>query len=175
MEDLQPQIANCSACYGEYQEGRTRAAPPDGAAIIMLSEDQTEATMGAISGLAEVVILVRDRERSLQFYRDVLGLKVISPAGLPGVFLQVGDDRAGVPFQVVLVPRPASAPPVPPKSQGNLHHIGLEIPLAALASEKERLEGLGLEVRTGSHPFLPVEAIYVDDPDGNEIELVAHK
>jgi catechol-2,3-dioxygenase len=28
-------------------------------------------------------------------------------------------------------------------------------------------------VRTGQHPFLPVEAIYVDDPDGNEVELVA--
>ena len=22
------------------------------------------------------------------------------------------------------------------------------------------------------HPFLPVEAIYIDDPDGNEVELV---
>ena len=35
------------------------------------------------------------------------------------------------------------------------------------------LEKLGFEVRTGTHPFLSVEAIYVDDPDGNEVELVA--
>ena len=70
---------------------------------------------------------------------------------------------------------PAEAPAVPPKGQGNLHHLGLELPFAALPTEKTRLEGLGFEVRTGTHPFLPVEAIYIDDPDGNEIELVARK
>jgi len=131
--------------------------------------------LSAISGLAEVVLLVKEMERSVHFYRDVLGFKVISPSGTPATFLQVGEDRAGVPLQVVLVPLPAGAPAVPPKGQGNLHHLGLEVPFPALATEKTRLEGLGLEVRTGTHPFLTVEAIYVDDPDGNEIELVARK
>jgi catechol-2,3-dioxygenase len=54
-----------------------------------------------------------------------------------------------------------------------VHHIGLEVGAGDLASERARLEGLGFEVRTGTHPFLSVEAIYVDDPDGNEVELVA--
>ena len=26
-------------------------------------------------------------------------------------------------------------------------------------------------VRGGQHPFMPVEAFYLDDPDGNEIEI----
>jgi hypothetical protein len=30
---------------------------------------------------------------------------------------------------------------------------------------------LGCEVRTGEHPFLPLKALYVDDPDGYHIEL----
>ena len=35
--------------------------------------------MTASRGLAEIVLLVKDAERSLRFYRDVLGLTVISP------------------------------------------------------------------------------------------------
>jgi ketosteroid isomerase-like protein len=53
-----------------------------------------------------------------------------------------------------------------------VHHIGLEVEEASFVHERERLQELGLEIRTGVHPFLSVEAIYVDDPDGNEVELV---
>ena len=35
------------------------------------------------------------------------------------------------------------------------------------------VDGVDLEIRTGEHPFLPVQAFYVDDPDGNEVEIVA--
>src|SRR5207248_6867901 len=31
--------------------------------------------------------------------------------------------------------------------------------------------GPGFEIRGGEHPFMPVEAFYLDDPDGNEIEI----
>jgi glyoxylase I family protein len=130
-----------------------------------------------IRGLAEVVLMVEDVERSLRFYRDVLGCKVISPAEMKApVFLQVGDDRDGVPMQIVLGRRPPDAPPLPAdRRYRSVHHIGLEVDLADLETERQRLQGLGLEVRTGQHPFLPVEAIYVDDPDGNEVELVARR
>src|SRR5215212_1330981 len=68
----------------------------------------------AVRGLAEVVLMVEDIERSVQFYRDVLGCKVISPAQMQApVFLQVGDDRHGVPMQIVLGRRPPDAPPLP--------------------------------------------------------------
>jgi catechol-2,3-dioxygenase len=56
-----------------------------------------------------------------------------------------------------------------------VHHIGLEIPRGSLDAARRELEAKGLQVRTGEHPFLPVEAIYLDDPDGNEVELVARK
>jgi hypothetical protein len=40
-------------------------------------------------------------------------------------------------------------------------------------TERTRLEGLGLEVRFGEHPFLPLKGMYIDDPDGNEVELIS--
>jgi catechol 2,3-dioxygenase len=129
----------------------------------------------AVRGLAEVVLMVKDVPAALHFYKDVLGLETISPPGMQGpTFLRVGPAGTGVPPQIVLVPRPATAPELPgDRRQRSVHHIGLEVAAGDLATERARLEGLGLEVRTGQHPFLPVEAIYVDDPDGNEVELVA--
>jgi catechol 2,3-dioxygenase-like lactoylglutathione lyase family enzyme len=129
----------------------------------------------AVRGLAEIVLMVKDVPASLQFYNDVLGLETISPASMQGPrFLRVGPAVPGVPPQIVLVPRPANAPELPSdRRQRSVHHIGLEIAAADLPTERARLEGLGFEVRTGQHPFLPVDAIYVDDPDGNEVELVA--
>ena len=130
--------------------------------------------MGRISGLAEVVLLVQDLEKSLRFYRDTLGLTVISPEGFHAAFLRIGDERDGVPHQIVLVPRPHETQAgAKTKLWRDVHHIGLEVPGNQLEAERNRLSQLGLEVRGGQHPFLPVEAFYVDDPDGNEIEIVA--
>jgi catechol 2,3-dioxygenase-like lactoylglutathione lyase family enzyme len=130
--------------------------------------------MGEICGLAEIVLSVRDVQQSAAFYRDLLGFEVISPPELPAVFLRVGGAREGAPHQIVLVPRPADAPPAeqrPPRR--NLHHMGLEIAAESLQTERERIEKQGIPTRTGVHPFLPVEAFYLDDPDGNEVEIVA--
>jgi catechol 2,3-dioxygenase-like lactoylglutathione lyase family enzyme len=130
--------------------------------------------MGRIRGLAEVVLLVQDVERSLAFYRDLLGLTVISPEGLPVAFLRVGEDRGGVPQQIVLVPRPPGVRPAAATREArDVHHIGLEVAPEEYEAERERIAQLGIPIRGGQHPFLPVEAFYIDDPDGNEIEIVA--
>lgn len=129
--------------------------------------------MGIIRGLAEIVLFVQDKEKSVAFYRDALGLTVISPPELPAVFLRVGAEGAGVPQQIVLVPRPAGArAAAATKAERDLHHLAFEAPPGALAAEGERLRRLGYAIREGRHPFLPVEAIYLDDPDGNEVEIV---
>jgi catechol 2,3-dioxygenase-like lactoylglutathione lyase family enzyme len=97
-------------------------------------------------------------------------LEVISPPELAVKFLRVGAPRAGVPQQVVLIPRHLAADQPLPRSRA-LHHIGLEVAAEDYQRERERLAGLGYELRGGRHPFLPVDAFYLDDPDGNEIEI----
>ena len=52
---------------------------------------------------------MHDIEQSVRFYRDVLGLEVISPPDLPGVFLQVGEPGDALPRQIVLAPRPRTS------------------------------------------------------------------
>jgi catechol 2,3-dioxygenase len=124
--------------------------------------------VGAVKNLAEVVLVVDDMDRSIRFYRDVLGLEVFSPPQLATKFLRIGSSAGGVPQQIVLVPRAASASGERVKV---LHHIGLEVAQDDFESERQRLQAAGFQLRTGQHPFMPVDAFYLDDPDGNEIEI----
>ena len=126
--------------------------------------------MGNIHRLVEVVLVVEDMDGSLAFYRDTLGLEVFSPPDLPVKFLRIGAEQPGVPQQIVLIPR-QMASQQPLVRNKRLHHIGLEVAPEDYGLEKQRLAGLGFEIRGGEHPFMPVEAFYIDDPDGNEIEI----
>ena len=134
-----------------------------------------------IEGVVGVVIWTEDLETLVAFYRDTLGLKLFSPPDLPGKFLQVGDrggagGSTGVPQQVVLVPRPRGKQRAgADRSERVLHHIGLEVESDAYAALRERLQDRGHDIRSGEHPFLSVEAFYVDDPDGNEVEIVRYR
>ena len=116
-------------------------------------------------------------EKSLNFYRDILGLMVMSPPDFRGaVFLRVSQETDTVPQQIVLVPLPEGTDAFPTERvRRPLHHLGIEVAREDFESERERLQGLGFDVRLGEHPFLPLKGMYLDDPDGNEIELIATK
>ena len=131
--------------------------------------------MAKIRSLTEVVISVHDMEKSLNFYRDILGLKVMSPPDFRGaVFLQVSELPDTAPQQLVLVPLPEGTDAFPTERvRRPLHHLGLEVAREDFESERERLQGLGFDIRFGEHPFLPLKGMYLDDPDGNEVELIA--
>jgi catechol 2,3-dioxygenase-like lactoylglutathione lyase family enzyme len=126
--------------------------------------------MPGLTGLVEVVLVVEDIDRSLAFYRDTLGLEAISPPEVPVKFLRIGPQRDGVPQQVVLIPRSMAADQPLVRTRA-LHHIGLEVAPQDYDRERDRLANLGFEIRGGEHPFMPIEAFYLDDPDGNEIEI----
>ena len=133
--------------------------------------------MAKIRGLTEVVIWVHDMQKSLNFYRDILGLMVMSPPDFRGaVFLRISQEPDTVPQQLVLVPLPEGTDAFPTERvRRPLHHLGIEVAREDFESERERLQGLGFDVRFGEHPFLPLKGMYLDDPDGNEIELIAMK
>ena len=80
------------------------------------------------------------------------------------------------PQQLVLVPLPEGAPPFPSeRSQRPMHHLGLEVVPEDFETERARMEGQGMQPRFGEHPFLPLKGMYVDDPDGNEVEIIARR
>ena len=127
--------------------------------------------MAQIRGLAEIVLNVRDQGAALRFYRDVLGLTVISPLDRPGpIFLQAGPGQVGIPQMMVLAPLPPGAGEfVPPRT---LHHLALEVAPEDFDAIAAHLHGHGYATRTGQHPVIPSRTLYVDDPDGNEVEFI---
>ena len=133
--------------------------------------------MPKIRGLAEVVIWVHDMDAALAFYRDVLGLKpLFPPDGRGAVFLRAGEAAVSCPQQVVLVPLPAGTEAFPTeRSKRSLHHLGLEIAPEDFEDERQHLQSLGFDVRLGEHPFLPLKGMYIDDPDGNEVEIISSR
>ena len=131
----------------------------------------------AVRGLGEVVLFVHDMERSLAFYRDLLGLSVMAQPDKRGaIFLELGKHADGMPHQIVLVPLPPDSAGFPSeRDKRPLHHLGLELGAADFDSERDRLRAAGVEPRFGEHPFLPLRGMYLDDPDGNEVELIGPK
>ena len=126
--------------------------------------------MKIVVGIAEIVLWTVDQPRALAFYRDLLGLEVISRAGMANVFLKVGDGNAGIPQMIVLVPKSEEIAGRPSGYQ--LHHLALELPDTQFEQQHAALVAAGYAPRGGTHPVLASRTMYVDDPDGNEVEFI---
>jgi len=127
--------------------------------------------MSAIRGISEIVLWAHDAPATVRFYRDVLGLEVISPPERTNpIFLQAGPGAVGIPQMIVVVQLPAGAAPF--AAPRTLHHLALEVAPEDFDAEKARLESLGYTLRTGQHPVIPSRTLYLDDPECNEVELI---
>ncbi len=126
--------------------------------------------MKHIVGISEIVLWTADKEEALHFYRDLLGLEVISPPTLPNVFLKAGDGTTGIPQMIVLVPKTDEIKAKPSGYQ--LNHMAFELPADRFDAQHETLVAAGYQPRDGKHPVLASRTMYIDDPDGNEVEFI---
>jgi catechol 2,3-dioxygenase len=112
---------------------------------------------------------VRDLERAAAFYRDVLGLKEVARAtfGRPMAFFSTGDNHHDIAVMEVgpEAPRPAS-------NAVGLYHVALKIgtTLDELRAAKAHLEAHGI-TRLAIMDHRVSQSIYINDPDGNGLEL----
>ena len=131
--------------------------------------------MSRVEGLAEIVLWAADLEVTLAFYRDMLGLELISPPQMPNKFLRVAS-HGGIPEMIVLVPHPYPEDYFPThkkKETRTLHHLAFRVDRRSYDELETAFIEAGVEVRHGVHPVLKdVRTFYVDDPDGNEIEVI---
>ncbi len=126
--------------------------------------------MKRVVGISEIVLWTADKEKALAFYRDLLGMEVISPPHLPNAFLKVGEGNAGIPVMIVLVPKSEEVKQQPSGYQ--LHHMALELPEDEFDAQHAALVEAGYAPRPGKHPVLASRTMYIDDPDGNEVEFI---
>ena len=112
---------------------------------------------------------VSNLERSLTFYLDVLGLRMVSGGRHTATLSATGRG----PGLIVLTSR-KDAPVRPPRSPG-LYHYAIRVPSRrALAMVIRRLEELEWPVE-GYADHDVSEAVYLADPDGIGIEVYADR
>ena len=119
----------------------------------------------AIGALDHVVLKVRDMDRSIAFYRDVLGAheeRRVESIGL--VQLRAGRSL----IDLVPMPEDTSA------GSGNMEHFALTIEPFEPEALAAHLQAHGIDPgevaeRYGADGYGP--SIYLPDPDGNVVEL----
>jgi catechol 2,3-dioxygenase len=131
-------------------------------------------------GVGEVVVRVADLQRSISFYRDVLGLQLIRLLHEAIAFMRVAD---GVEGHTQIVGLFSSTWPSNREGKtwddsnprlSTLHHFAIEISLAHYDSVLEYLTQQGLNPNTQTHPWIGWRSIYVSDPDNNTVEFVCY-
>jgi len=115
--------------------------------------------------LHHVSFPVRDLERSLRFYRDLLGLEPTPRPdfGFPGAWLASGDAQVHLIEVTDEIPVGTPAPTLNPLAG----HTAFAI--TDYAATVERLRGEGLEVLETN---AEMGQLWVKDPDGHVIELI---
>ncbi len=126
--------------------------------------------MKRVVGISEIVLWTADQQRSLEFYGGLLGLEVISPPGFRVLFLKAGEGNAGIPQMIVLVQKPDDIKAKPSGYQ--LNHMAFELPEEEFDAQQAAFVAAGYTPRGGKHPVLASRTMYIDDPDGNEVEFI---
>lgn len=119
--------------------------------------------------MGHVVLKVRDLERAEQFYTEVLGFRVSGRFPESMVFFSLGDSHHDL--AVVRVDPEATTP----KGRGyvGLFHAAYQLAsLDDLHAAYRELRERGVPI-VGTSDHRVSRSIYLNDPDGNQIELFA--
>ena len=116
--------------------------------------------------IGHVVLKVRDLDRSLAFYRDLLGFTVVSELSNVMIFL-AADGQSHHDLALLRVGQQA---PSPVPSAVGLYHVAIQLAdFDAVRSAHALLSERGLLRGAIDHGVS--RSLYTADPDGNEIEL----
>jgi catechol 2,3-dioxygenase len=129
--------------------------------------DQPEHPIDPGVDIGHVHLKVADLDRSLAFYRDVLGFEVQQRLGDEAAFISAGGYHHHIGLNTW---QSAGGSPPPPGTTG-LFHVAIRYPSrAALAGALRRIAESGIPLQGASDHGVS-EAIYLSDPDQNGIEL----
>ena len=117
--------------------------------------------------VGHVHLRVSDLDRSVCFYADVLGLSVTARSGEAAAFLSWDGYHHHVALNVW---GSRGGTPPPPGHTGLFHAAFLYPDRPALARAVRRVRDRGVRL-TGASDHGVSEAVYLEDPDGNGIEL----
>lgn len=117
--------------------------------------------------VGHVHLKVADLDRAIAFYSGVLGFDVVARYGTQAAFLSAG----GYHHHIGLNTWESLGGTPPPPGHTGLYHTAFLFPdRKSLANALKRLVEVGYPL-TGASDHGVSEALYLDDPDGNGVEL----
>ena len=126
-----------------------------------------------VKELGHLVLYVRDLERSVHFYRDVLGWRPIGDPDVPLPFPAQAFNAGGrTHHELLLIEVGVTAAPIPAGRRVGMYHFGLKV-----GDSDDELREVLATLRAADVPILGAtdhgmtHSLYISDPDGNEIEL----
>ena len=131
---------------------------------------QAEPTAKVVE-LGHIVLYVRDLRRSIAFYRDVLGWPLVEePGHFPAAAFSVGKTH----HDLLLIEVGPDAQPIPSGRRVGLYHFGVKVgdsddELRAMLARLQAASDLTTVMGATDHHV--THSLYVQDPDGNEVEL----
>jgi catechol 2,3-dioxygenase len=128
-----------------------------------------------VKELGHLVLYVRDLDRSSRFYGDVLGWRRIfdgSSAESPSPAAAFSAPSGRTHHELLLIEVGEDAAPIPSGRRVGMYHFGLKVG----DSDDELREALATltahdVVVLGASDHGVTHSLYIEDPDGNELEL----
>ena len=124
--------------------------------------------------IGHVHLRVADLDRAVAFYEGVLGFQTQARIGGRAAFLGAplaGDAGTVYHHHIGLNTWDSRGGTPPPRGHIGLYHAAIRYPSRAdLADAVRRVVGAGVKL-TGATDHGISEAVYLDDPDGNDLEL----
>ena len=117
--------------------------------------------------IGHVHLKVADLDRALTFYQDLLGFEITIRYGTQAVFISAGGYHHHIGLNTW---HSKGAGPAPQRAAGLFH-------TAILYSTRRELAEIFMRLTDAGYPFTGAadhgvsEALYLDDPDGNGVEL----
>ncbi|MBD2166572.1 VOC family protein [Calothrix membranacea FACHB-236] len=154
-----------------------------------------------IQGINHIALVCKDMARTVDFYTNTIGLKLIKTIALPDggqhFFFDIGNGDAlaffWFPQAPAAAPGIASAPLDTFKTgnavtaHGSMNHLAFNVPLEKIAEYRDKLVAKGIEVTPIlNHADVPsgfvpeidettfISSIYFYDPDGILLEFAAN-
>ena len=130
-------------------------------------ENRTARPIAPGTRIGHVHLKVADIDRALAFYCGVLGFELMQTYGKDAAFISAG----GYHHHIGLNTWESRGGRPPPAGTTGLYHLAVLYPTRAdLADALRRLMAAGIPL-TGASDHGVSEALYLDDPDGNGVEL----
>lgn len=124
-------------------------------------------TVPANTRIGHIHLKVSDIDKALAFYQGLLGFEIMQRYGSSAVFISAGGYHHHIGLNTW---HSKDAPPASVKSTG-LYHTAIVYPERKdLAAILKRLSDAGYPL-SGAADHGVSEAIYLNDPDGNGVEL----